>query len=427
MKKFLYVVIVAMTVASCCRDNRSMYFDYSDKRITNDPTAEFDTLSYALGMNLGLSLHLQPSGITFNQDALYAALDAELSKESIDYASLEENTELLQRFSSERLQPYNMAQFRNRMNKQDDPKILSATVNLFDSEFTEERVSEIFGRDIANFIYKGAYPLNMYWTRKAMEEAFAVESEVLHDSLMSLTMMQMRGAIQKYNKDVLPQYMAEASNKWLADIANKRGVKAMVVDEGTLYYRVDVKGNDVKPRGLNDTITLSYDLYTRSGKLVESLAKREAQIREALERAEMEMADTVTKSKFERIKQVQQLKKQLENTENLSIPVSKALLKGMQYAVQNIGEGGEITVWMPSSLAFGERGNRIVSPNDAVVMSIKLKRVSYGPTDEELANNQARKALKGVVTRPPKQKDAQLKSLPPKGEQKVVIKPVEQK
>ena len=267
----------------------------------------------------------------------------------------------------------------------------------------------------------------MYWTRKAMEEAFAVESEVLHDSLMSLTMMQMRGAIQKYNKDVLPQYMAEASNKWLADIANKRGVKAMVVDEGTLYYRVDVKGNDVKPRGLNDTITLSYDLYTRSGKLVESLAKREAQIREALERAEMEMADTVTKSKFERIKQVQQLKKQLENTENLSIPVSKALLKGMQYAVQNIGEGGEITVWMPSSLAFGERGNRIVSPNDAVVMSIKLKRVSYGPTDEELANNQARKALKGVVTRPPKQKDAQLKSVPPKGEQKVVIKPVEQK
>ena len=82
MKKFLYVVIVAMTVASCCRDNRSMYFDYSDKRITNDPTAEFDTLSYALGMNLGLSLHLQPSGITFNQDVLYAALDAELSKEA---------------------------------------------------------------------------------------------------------------------------------------------------------------------------------------------------------------------------------------------------------------------------------------------------------------------------------------------------------
>ena len=132
---------------------------------------------------------------------------------------------------------------------------------------------------------------------------------------------------------------------------------------------------------MNDTISFSYDLYTRSGKLVESHAQRADMVREALEKEKAANAEPDSKSAA----RIQQLSDQLNSIENLRIPVSKSLLKGLQYAVQNVGEGGEITVWMPSSLAFGERGNRVVHGHDAVVMNIHLKSVSYGPTDEELA------------------------------------------
>lgn len=404
-----------------------MYFDNSDKRITNESTAEFDTLSYAVGMNLGLSIRFQPSGITFNHEALFTAFDAELAKEQIDYDFLAENSELLQRFSQERLQPYTMSQFRKKIAKQDTPNLTIGTLNLFNSEFTEERVSEIFGHDMAGFILKSAYPLNMYWTRQAMSEALALETEIIHDTLLRLTMPQMRTTIQKYNTQELPKYFAKASYDWLKEVSKKRGVEAMAIDNDTLYYRIDIKGNNEKPRGMNDTIALSYDLYTRSGKLIESLAKREAQLREAVERAEIELADSITRSKSDRIKELQQLKEQLRNTENLRIPVSKALLKGMQYAVQNIGEGGKITVWMPASLAFGERGNRMVSPNDAVVMSIELKEVSYGPTEEELAAKQGKKILKGKAPLPPKEKVLKMDKPERPEAQKVVIQPVDKK
>ena len=64
------------------------------------------------------------------------------------------------------------------------------------------------------------------------------------------------------------------------------------------------------------------------------------------------------------------------------------------YGVRNVGEGGELTLWMPSSLAFGTRGNRFIAGNEGVVMSIKLKSVEYGKSDEEVAAEEeaARKA-----------------------------------
>ena len=97
-----------------------------------------------------------------------------------------------------------------------------------------------------------------------------------------------------------------------------------------------------------------------------------------------------------RLARIKQLTDQLNQIENLRIPVSKGLLRGLQYAVQNVGEGGEITVWMPSSLAFGERGNRLVHGNDAVVMNIHLKSVSYGPAEEELATIETETEVEGT-------------------------------
>lgn len=425
MKKIFYTILVAASVVACGKVDNTMYFDASDNRVYDDAAAEFDTLSYAVGMNLGLGLRYQSSGMTFNYDVLVAALSEELNKDMLDYELIEENKALIQRFSNERLRPYALANMsRERRN---DPKLLPLPISLYDEEFTEDRVSEMFGRDMASYICIAAYPLNMHWLRTAINDAKTAEGNEIHDSLMRLTVMQMRGCLQNYHTKIHPEYIVETSRKWLEDIAKQPNVNKMVIDEfDTLYFRVNNAGNGVKPRSLNDTISFSYDLYTRSGKLVESHSKRADMIREALEK---EQADTMPNSK--KLVRIKQLTDQLNSVENLRIPISKSLIKGLQYGVQNVGEGGDITVWMPASLAFGERGNRVVHGHDAVVMNITLKSVSYGPTDEELAAMKEEKKSKGKTLPEgivlPKQKSEGDAKSKPSSDNKLVIKPVELK
>lgn len=434
MKRVFSAIIIAASIVGCGRVDNSMYFDTSDKRVYEDPAAEFDTLSYAVGMNLGLGIRFQPSGMTFDYNALITALEEEMAKPFVNFEELEANKDVIKRFSAERLQPYALANFARK--NQTSSNSLTNETPLFNEEFTQEGVSAMYGRDMVNYIVTAAYPLNMYWLRTAMDEAVAIEGEnvEIHDSLMRLSVVQMRGSLQNYHSRIHPVYVANAAKEWLGFVAQQPNVNAMVVDEfDTLYYRVNRAGNGVKPRGLNDTISFSYDLYTRSGKLVESHSKRADIVREALEAEKA--ADTIPDSK--RVARIKQLTDQLNSIENLRIPLSKSLLKGLKYAVQNVGEGGEITVWMPASLAFGERGNRIVHGNDAVVMNVHLKSVSYGPADEELAAVEEEKPAhisipkidKGEVVTPEKKPEPlDINKIKKFGtSDKIIVRPVEKK
>jgi hypothetical protein len=53
------------------------------------------------------------------------------------------------------------------------------------------------------------------------------------------------------------------------------------------------------------------------------------------------------------------------------------MIDGAKQALQLIGEGGNITVWLPASLGYGERGNRYAHPNEALVLNITLVDVKH--------------------------------------------------
>ena len=99
----------------------------------------------------------------------------------------------------------------------------------------------------------------------------------------------MRRCVNDYFTTELSDYMLAKSRTWLNNVAAQRDVHMMVVEGDTLYYRVDVAGNGVRPRTERDTIGFSYDVYTQRGMLVESHDKRVAALREALDK---ELADT---------------------------------------------------------------------------------------------------------------------------------------
>ena len=53
------------------------------------------------------------------------------------------------------------------------------------------------------------------------------------------------------------------------------------------------------------------------------------------------------------------------------------LIKGWQEGLTYIGEGGEIKLIIPSSLAYGSDGSGNIEPNEILIFDIKLNEVYY--------------------------------------------------
>lgn len=374
MKKILILAIAAVVLVSC-GESKPMYFDETKQRMYIDTNAEFDTLSYVVGMNFGVGMSLQPSDIEYNRDIIAETLTTEFSKESVDYAFLEENSRLITRYQNEYARPYHMAKQQNGLK----PMTTDGPV-LYDEEYTKERVSEIYGTDYANYIRKYDFPVNIHWVIKAIYDAEAVTESSDVDSVMMLNTEVARSYMMRYTSQEHPEYNEMCTRRWLARVATQENVEMMVVEGDTLYYRINNPGNEIKPHGILDTVAFTYNVYTRSGRVVESLEERIKLIRENLNRAlaEENILDS-TSHKF----YIDHLTKQLDMAQNLRVPLRQASIKGARYALQQIGEGGNITMWLPASLAYGARGNRAVSPNDGVVMEVTLKSVTHATLEEE--------------------------------------------
>ena len=78
MKKILFFAAVAALFASCGADTTSKtpdyYFDEEVSRLYNDPNAEMDTLSYAMGANLGEFVRTRIADIPFNFEKMESGI-----------------------------------------------------------------------------------------------------------------------------------------------------------------------------------------------------------------------------------------------------------------------------------------------------------------------------------------------------------------
>ena len=391
MKKILFSVVALAMLTACGGGDRQMYFDNDSSRTFNDPNAEFDTLSYAVGMNIGLSISLQNGDLELIDDLIRTTLLEELASESINHDFMAENTRYMSRFSMERSRPYQMTKRMNAFVQTDCPDTLTLP-EIYNEEFTREKVSKSFGYDIAKYIRRMALPVNSYWLLKAMEDATVVESPAQIDSLMIITGNDVRTAMSKYATVVLPEYNAERTREWLKGVAAQDDVRQMIVEGDTLYYRIDVAGNGQKPQSLVDTVAFDYEVYTRSGMPVESTAQRMADLKYNLEQTKTSDLFADTTMRNERIHQIEA---QIERFENLRIPMKNSIIKGAQYAMQHVSVGGEITMWVPASLAYGARGNRVVGPNDGIVMRVKLKDLTVVDTEQAEVEQDGEKLTPG--------------------------------
>jgi hypothetical protein len=80
MKRIFMMLCAVVALVSCGNVEREYYFDKTENRHYNDPEAEFDTLSYAVGMNMGLSMVLQPAGNIFDMDIIIDGFCEEIAR-----------------------------------------------------------------------------------------------------------------------------------------------------------------------------------------------------------------------------------------------------------------------------------------------------------------------------------------------------------
>ena len=387
MKKLLFVFVAAALAVSC--GGRDYYFAEAQSYAYNDPEAEFDTLSYAVGMNLGLNVSLNYGEAGMTIEPLKEAFNAEINKRDVDQDFLEANREVLNTFSTERMRPYAMAKRMAMFTKDTTKKELPA---LFDEEYSVERIATALGHDMAQYIRNTMSKVNLHYLFQAMDDAMKVESQAVIDDYMQISTMQLRDVMQSYYGKELPAEINNFSKEWLRGISKKGDVEMFAVGADTLYYRVENPGSELRPTNDYDTISFRFEGYTCRGVLFESTAKRAADVRNHIEKVK---ADS-TLAEDKRAERLAKLEEQALKAEQPTIPLSQFRVPGAIEAMKKIGAGGEITVWMPAELAYGARGNRAVLPNEAIVMHIELKDVKPGVEIPKAAM----KPLKPVVMEP---------------------------
>lgn len=125
----------------------------------------------------------------------------------------------------------------------------------------------------------------------------------------------------------------EAGEKFLAKNAKKAGV---VVTESGLQYLVVEPGSDLVPASDKDTVWVRYKGTLLDGTVFDEVKPEADSVRFTLDR------------------------------------VVKGWTEGMKY----VGEGGKIKLFVPSELAYGERGPQTIGPNQTLIFDIELCKVA---------------------------------------------------
>ena len=139
------------------------------------------------------------------------------------------------------------------------------------------------------------------------------------------------GYMEKRNK-IVGEDILKRSESFLADNAKKDGV---MITESGLQYKIIREGDGPKPSA-QDTVEVNYEGTNLDGKVFDS---------------------------------------SYERGQSVTFPLN-GVIPGWTEGMQLIGEGGEIMLYIPGELAYGERGaSSDIRPNEALTFKVELLSV----------------------------------------------------
>ncbi len=358
MKKIFNVAVVAlvcgaMAVSCCCGGKKSL--------VTKGDKSKLDTLSYALGSNLGFFTVNQIADIDFNIDKLENGIEqAAFGKGKW---SPEEAQEVFQSL----IGPVN-ERFGQLMRQKQDTTATAEPIAVFAREGERDSLSYAYGLNIGNDLKGAKYPIQIYWYLQGFEQARAGEGALSEEEVGSF--------LHNYFSVVFPQQELEASEAWLAKMESKSGVHK---SESGLLYKV-VKEGDMSRSATDDRdeVTVHYTGRDRDGVVFDS------SIFENMPKERQEMMRQYQPDSFDE-------KGNIIENEPVTFPLDR-VIKGWTEGMKLVGPGGKIVLYIPSDLAYGPRGNQAIAPNAALEFEVELidvkpyqEPVVAEPTEEQPA------------------------------------------
>ena len=371
MKKILFAAALAgAAILTACGDKGG--------GVRMGSLSEFDSLSYVLGANIGNGINFEMRDIPFD----FKAIDKGIKESAMGKATQEhdKSLEMLREYfmtkRGERAQAIaakRAEQDSIRLAGGDSTKVEYPTADPAMFENEEERADvehihlPIFGggvrRPVAAFILhdigigynisQSGMPIQLVWIGQAMQD--------VRDGKAKMTEDEVNQYLQYYFMVKRPAENAAASKAWLEKTEKKSGVKKT---ESGLLYKVTKEGDAAKmAKDPRDVVRVHYTGYTREGKVFDTsiFKNRSKEQQEMMRKQSPDSFDEKGAPK--------------EADEPAKFPLNR-VIKGWTEGLQLVGEGGKITLWIPSDLAYGTRGaGRDIGPNEALQFDVEVIEV----------------------------------------------------
>jgi FKBP-type peptidyl-prolyl cis-trans isomerase len=184
--------------------------------------------------------------------------------------------------------------------------------------------------------------LEFFYT--GFNDALSLEFEEDIDGGLLLTMEEMQEVFATHSEqkqaedeaaaETLYAINLEESEQWLSYVEQWHGVNKT---ESGLLYRIDRKGYGEQPTLDSDVVTVHYEGKLRTGEIFDS---------------------------------------SYERGESISFPLN-GVIKGWTEGMKYVRAGGQITLWIPAELAYGnnDRGD-VIKAGDALEFKVELLDVN---------------------------------------------------
>ena len=301
-----------------------------------------DSISYCIGANVGLSVKFSVEELQLDQADVLASVKEFIANGDINSDEFMNNMQQLQMFQFNKFMPYMYAAEAHKNSER--PDTLPALPQLYDETYTRENVSRWIGQTMAGNVVALKEELNLDQVESGMQDGLKVEDIEKMDEVLKISQEQMNPLFEAMDKKMrekaeselksIAKTNAKASAEWLAEVEKQEGVQKT---ESGLLYRIDREGKGKRATKDEDIVRVDYEGRTREGRIFDS---------------------------------------SYERGQAIEFPLN-GVIKGWTEGMKLVKTGGQITLWIPAELAYGERGaGQDIGPNEALEFTVELHEVN---------------------------------------------------
>ena len=328
----------AVIFASCSRSNGS---------ITMGSKSQFDSLSYALGNNVGAGLNRMMSDIPFDFDAMTEGVtEGALGTAKMTHPEALDTLRTF--FMVTRPERAQAIAKKNAMTPDSlkTPEESLADPAMFESEEERRFISYAFGIDLGNNMLGADLPIQLVWFGQGLKDITGNGEEA------RMTEQEAVKFLRNWYSVVRPAENKKANEEWIASI-EKNAFRKPNRD-----YFIRSKRRAMRPDadGLRDRVKVYYTGTNYKGQVFDSsyFENKPEEMKEYLKQIDPEGYDKDEAVEFE-LGQV---------------------IPGWTEGLKLIGKGGKITLWIPAELAYGRQARgKYILPNSALKFEVELEDV----------------------------------------------------